>query len=153
MIEIIPGTELDGPPSDERIAELERYLEYALPDAYIAFLKATNGGKPVKPFVEFAGENAVIRAFLGIQAEVKDNQISMFDIEWTTLNLSDEFPMECVPIAADDFGNYIALHMHEGRPPSVVFVDHEMPSGQNLVHLADSFEGLETILKPLPDHG
>jgi hypothetical protein len=103
-----------GPPADpEELAELEERAGHALPVAYRDFLEAHDGATPEPNHLpDAAGGEVTVRAFFSAEEVAK--RLDAIG--------PGRVPEEVLPIADDDFGNGLFVHLEDG---SVWSYDHE----------------------------
>lgn len=109
------------PPSEERIAALEKVLERPLPAPYREFL-ATYGVCTFEDYVTFVlpdGPRMDLAIFLGIDPD------DAYDIEQVWRSLSQEHPATLIPFAIDAYGNALCLDLAPPRFGHVRYIDHE----------------------------
>ena len=146
--------------TDERIEGhkdvvfIEDFLKGKLPEDYLQFLVATNGGEP-KPncfsYVDQSGrkEDSLVDRFFG----VSDNESYGFqdNIEC----YEDRIPLGFCPIADDPFDNLILLGVHDLNRGQVYFWDHEeesedKPTMDNMSFIAPAFTEFIKMLEEFP---
>lgn len=99
------------------IVDFETYIMHSLPEEYKTCMLLNNGGRPSQNrFRLNSGEERVIKTFLSFNPYDKETI-------WTAWL---DCPINCVPIACDNSGNYILLQYDANRDkPCVVFLNHK----------------------------
>jgi hypothetical protein len=105
-------------------------LQLKLPTEYRDFLFRTNGGRPRPAVFEFSAEkgrieDSSVQYFLAIHDRKfgsLEKKIAAFKIR------TRRIPHELIPIAHDEFGNYICLAIGGKQAGAVYFWDHENES-------------------------
>jgi hypothetical protein len=136
---LVRTVEAAPPVSELALRRAERALGVTLPADYRTFLLTHNGGRPVpsgfKLNVNGEPKPWAIHFFLGV-----DDPEDSCCLQWCESLTRNTRPPGTIPIASDDFGNFIYLRLSEPLRGSVHF--GATPSdGQNvrLVHISDSF--------------
>jgi len=116
----------DRPPAASgALAEAERRLAelgHRIPPSYRVFLAEQDGGRPVKNAFTFEQhereQSSRVAGFLGVDPAPYGDLVR-------TAGLVGDIPPGVLPIASDEFGNYICLDARDGRDGPVLFWDHE----------------------------
>jgi SMI1 / KNR4 family (SUKH-1) len=113
------------PASPEALAATERRLSelgHRIPPSYRAFLAEQDGGRPVRNVFTFEQndrrQSSRVAAFLGVEPAPDG------DLAGVAGRVGD-IPPGILPIAGDEFGNYVCLDAREGGDGPVLFWDHE----------------------------
>ncbi len=129
---------------DRKILDpLKSRFSCLLPDDYVAFLKAYNGGRPKFGVFEFTtkigeDEDSRVQFFFGWC----DN--SNYGILQNLVSYEDRIVTGFCPIACDSFGNLLLLSLRKKDHGSIWFWDHELeaedePAMDNMTIVAPSF--------------
>lgn len=142
--------------TDEQISHLQSYVKHAIPNAYIDFLRAHNGGYPEPRGFTFKADNVlrkgIVNRFLGLHKERINNLISYIEM----YKVSEErLPSNLYPIAHDPGGNLICISYMGNDVGKIYFWDHELeveegeqPDYSNVYLIAS---GLKEFLDNLTD--
>lgn len=135
-----------------QIEQFEHTHGLVLPLDYRSFLQATNGGVPREVVFPLKGypydTHWQLKVFLTIGGQWPTEDLSY------ALNLYRAgTPVGLLPIASDDYGNYLCIDLREGSS-RVSFWDHRHFWGtsewreQDLYHVANSFGEFLSLLRP-----
>lgn len=149
------------PPSDAEIASFEHYYRIRLPRAYVAFLRANNGGVPRGGASFLVGKRErVLERFLSILEDPRSaGAAGWYDISvvWTQIEdrLIEDLDMvgtDILPIAALFGGDFVCLDYRKNpKTPEIVVWDHEL-SDEGKPHVdfvCASFDEFLPMLKNL----
>jgi hypothetical protein len=136
--------------TEQRLASLGR----PLPASYRAFLAEQDGGRPVRNTFTFEQQDreqsSRVAAFLGV-LPAPDG-----DLAGAAGRLGD-IPPGLLPIAGDEFGNYVCIDVRDGGDGPVLFWDHEEgfddgePDFSNLHEIAPNLQAfLDGLSEPEP---
>lgn len=151
----ITGSGKFGLASPAQIARLEKTVGAVLPDAYKAFLREYNGGRPApdgfvfdSTWEEAAEEDAVFCFFPlreGVRFQVENvEQLEGWPIHCAWADLQNdlesldglELDSKLLPIGTDGSGNYFCIVLEGDDVGRVVLFEHEQAS---VAPLADDF--------------
>ena len=99
--------------SEKEIIDAELRLSCRLPRGYREFVSNHNGAKPSSNTFAVPGNESSVRRFVPIEDAASVRQAI------------EGFPIEGVPVAEDDCGNYVWL---EPKTGAVFFWDHNLTS-------------------------
>ncbi len=136
-----------GPPLDEKELRLfERTQGLALPDAYRAFLLATNGGRPERDLFSLDGLTGNpfgrIHFFFGLKDPVES-----CNLDWNLAVFRGRIPADLLPIATTEGADKICLSVSDDRSGAVFYWDgHAREGDRNLYFLARDFSSFISTL-------
>jgi hypothetical protein len=148
IVSILPSSD------DQKIRTFLRSVAGDLPEDYVRFIAATNGGKPEPGWLEVPRWGGIaVRYFYGFGGGTVQS------LEWALKVYDGRIPKGYMPIAAEGAGNQILL-CHEAHNYGQCFLwdheqesnDGEIPSLENLHLISSSFEGLMSSFKEPPVH-
>jgi hypothetical protein len=136
--------------TEERLAN----LGHRIPPSYRAFLAEQDGGRPVRNTFTFdqhdREQSSRVAAFLGVEA-APDGDLA------GTAELVGDIPSGVLPIAGDEFGNYVCIDTRNDGDGPILFWDHEEgfddgePDESNLYEVAPDLETfLAALSEPTP---
>jgi len=136
-----------GAIADTQLKKVERALSVTFPAGFLEFLRASNGGVPVRKFFLLAGNEKVVERFLSIIADYKTNPLGMYDIEVTWSQIEDRLTAELIPFAALFAGDFLCFDFSV-KPPAVMLWNHDYSSedSPDLTPVARSFEAFCAML-------
>jgi len=142
------------PATPEALAEAEQRLAelgHRIPPSYRAFLAEQDGGRPVKDTFTFEQhdreQSSRVAGLLGVEPAPYGDLVR-------TAGLVGDIPPGVLPIAADEFGNYVCLDAREDRDGPVLFWDHEEGFDDGEVDDSNLYEiapGLQAFLDGLTE--
>jgi hypothetical protein len=104
------------------IARVESLASVSLPGSYKAFLRASNGGKPIPDeflIPGWSGRSSAVHRFFGIHDGPNSNLQRKIDV------YQDRLPPDFIPIANDQYGNLLTLGLAGTTRGKIYFWDHE----------------------------
>lgn len=101
---------------EEKVINLERQYEIALPTQYKNFLHKYNGGYTPETKFKVGKISSDLRGFYGIG----DVKLSLDNVE-----LEEWLGKNVFPVACDSFGNYIVIGLSNDDAGKIYFCDHE----------------------------
>ena len=142
------------PTTSNAIDAFERERNLTLPRSYRQFLLTTNGGRPKDtnfPVRNFArAKTWDLTSLLGIGVTHPGNELSYaYDL------YVGGFPRGIIPIANDDFGNYVCIDLRKGTDKiSFWEKSHFWSTGEwqesDFYHVAATFDEFMASLRPSP---
>ena len=139
---------------DESLLEYLQSRIGPIPEAYLSFLRVSNGGLPDPELVFYRqGENdgPCLSKFTSIDCSKGRESIDLM-IEYWQLN----FTQNVISIAEDGGGNYFMLSLAEKSYGHILYWDHEMNDGDDpgahMEWLADDFSDFLRGLEECPDN-
>jgi cell wall assembly regulator SMI1 len=134
----------EAPVSEAEVAQVESELGVRLPDQYREFLLKYNGGSPQPPAFRY-GTGPYTDSLVQIFNCIRPGDYT--DLRKQAQVFKGRVPDDMLPIAADPFGNIIAIGVKGDATGKVFFWDHETSD----VHLvALTFEMFLDSLEPEP---
>ncbi len=138
-------------PSANNIVEFENKISAKLPDDYVEFIKKYGDGRP-EDNKFYPNDHVYVRKFLSIFSDSKYDYI-IGKLKNINSMDDDRIPRNFIPIADDDFGNYILLDLVTG---SIWFWDHELdgseperPDDKPYIKIAQDFKRFFDSLVPV----
>lgn len=133
-----------GPPLVLRqLRTLEAVLELPLPDDYVSFLRAVNGGIPSKPFFRLGDHLHDWDWVVELYACTESRSRSWLSIQEAVPEFSQQFNDNAVPIGTCASDGYLALRLARTRHHVWFFSVHE----DRVIDLAPSFSAFLGRLK------
>lgn len=144
--------------SHDDLAELERQLDFPLPEDYAAFMLRHNGGSPVPDTVFIhdwpqGGPEADVRELYRWGSDPAEDTS---DLRWNIECYAGRMPRGLLPIGATSCGDQFCLWLTGRDRGAVVVWDHEAehrpPTTANLHRVAPTFTAfLELLCDPPED--
>lgn len=142
-------SEASAPAPDADLARLEALTGTALPQAYAAFLRQSNGGVFSSELVDIpaTGDEPANVTVLNYMFSTAGSDYNLFE-EYRTLRNMDRIPTRTLPIADDPGGNLFLLSLEDSDFGAVYFWDHEREPAlagdgiadyPNMTRIADDF--------------
>lgn len=157
MIEFAPDSGAPQP-SLYTLSKLEEDLGILLPEEYVALIRRSNGGVPVRNVFRVGGQERLIERFLCILDDPEsDERHGAYDVGvvWSQISerLLDDPDLvgtNVLPIAALFAGDMLCLDFREDpAAPAVVVWDHEQSEEfrPHFTPVADSLTGFLQLLQ------
>jgi SMI1 / KNR4 family (SUKH-1) len=142
------------PASAEAFAETEGRLAergHRIPPSYREFLAEQDGGRPVKNVFRFEQhdreQSSRVAAFLGVEPAADGDLVGV-------VGRVGDIPPGILPIATDEFGNFVCIDTRDDRDGPVLFWDHEEGFDDDDVDFSNLYEiapDLQTFLDGLTE--
>jgi hypothetical protein len=127
----------DPAPTRADILLVEKNLGIKLNRQFVDFVCRFNGGTPESNIFKISEDNdSSIRKF-----------IELNDIPREASFFREEVGKYIIPIAYDDFGNYVCIS-NEQNDGAIYFWEHEYPEGEALIELAPSLARFLDMVHP-----
>jgi cell wall assembly regulator SMI1 len=139
------------PVSPDVLADVERRLAEAghhIPPSYRAFLAEHDGGRPVRNTFTFAQHEREASSRVQSFLAAGDEEYGLV----ATVGRNGDIPPGILPIAGDEFGNYVCIDARDDADGPVLFWDHEEGFDDDEVDFSNLYEvapDLQTFLDGL----
>jgi SMI1 / KNR4 family (SUKH-1) len=141
-------------PTDNQLALVEKLLGCPVPDAYILFLRHSNGGHPALDSLTVQGpggdQQFGVSGFFHIAADDASTNDTA-DVVWRYHHRWPGARRQLLPIARDGGDNLFCLDLTPEGGGRVVLQRHDV-KGFPLLPLASSFEAFVDMLEQNPDY-
>lgn len=146
-VDMLPDTSA-GALTGERLASVQSAIGLLLPDTYLQFLRATNGGVPRLDTLTVYGRDIVIDRFLSIVDDYRNSDLGFYDVEVVWSQVEDRLGDRLVPIATTFGGDLLCLNYSDKSEPTVILWDHEKSATDQPITypVADSFAALTEMV-------
>jgi len=128
-------------PTDLDRSRIEGFIQGKFPETYWK-LVCEHQGNTLEATLEIHNQGEVDFGVLLVVNSLDDgDENHSYCVESCLKNMCGYYPDGILPFADDTGGNYWAFDFRENPDmPTIVFIDHETPGEEGIIHVSDSFD-------------